>query len=168
MAISMDLLNGFEELAVEKEHSQLKVPIMHVELSLNARFFLRGGETGYCGLLIDSVKGSGLRGRLAAAAAKSYIGRTIYVFLSEIDGGKKLITVPALFEKEPTFDEKLDLSDLVIKTYYHNDFKRSAQEIYEEHLNALSGREISIDEERIRSSLLELPGKCIEILRSYR
>jgi hypothetical protein len=164
----MDILNGFEELSVDKEHSQLTVPIMHVELSLNARYFLRGGETGYCRLLIDGVKGSGLRGKLAAAAARSYIGRTIYVFISEVDSGKKLITVPALFEKEPTFDEKLDLSDLVIKTYYHNDFKRTAQEVYEEHLNALSGREISNDEDRIRSSLLELPKKGIEILKSYR
>lgn len=164
----MDPLNGFEELPVDKEHSQLKVPIMHVELSLNARYFMMHGKTGYCGLLIDGVKGSGLRGRLAATAARSYIGRTIYVFLSEIDGGKKLITVPALFEKEPAFDEKLDLSGLVIKTYYHNDFKRTAQEVYEEHLNALAGREISIDEDRIRSSLLELPKKGIEILRSYR
>jgi hypothetical protein len=165
----MDLLNGFEELAVDKEHSWLMVPIMHVELSLNARYFMKRGETGYCGLSIDSVKGRGLRGRLAAAAAKSYIGRTIYVFITEIDGGKKLITVPALFEKEPTFDEKLDLSDLVIKTYYHNDFKITAQEVYEEHLNALAGRKISIDdEERMRSSLLELPKKGIEILKSYR
>jgi hypothetical protein len=164
----MDLLNGFEELAVDKEHSWLMVPIMHVELSLNARYFMKRGETGYCGLLIDSVKGSGLRGRLAAAAAKSYIGRTIYVFISEVDGGKKLITVPALFEKEPTFDEKLDLSDVIIKTYYHNDFKRTAQEVYGEHLNALAGREISIDEDRMRSKLLELPKKGIEILKSYR
>jgi hypothetical protein len=164
----MDLLNGFEELAVDKEHSWLFVPIMHVELSLNARYFLRGGETGYCGLLIDDVNGSGLRGRLAAAAAKSYIGRTIYVFISEVDGGKKLITVPALFEKEPTLDEKLDMSDLIIKTYYHNDFKRTAQEVYEEHLNALARRKISIDVDRLRSNLLELPRKGIEILKSYR
>lgn len=164
----MDLLNGFKELCVDKEHSQLTVPIMHVELSLNTRYFMMGGETGYCRLLIDDVKGSGLRGRLAAAAAKSYIGRTIYVFISQVDGGKKLITVPALFEKEPTFDEKLDLSDLIIKTYYHNDFKRTAQEVYEEHLNALVGRKISNDEDRIRSSLLELPKKGIEILKSYR
>ncbi|MCZ7401777.1 MAG: hypothetical protein O8C61_06120 [Candidatus Methanoperedens sp.] len=164
----MDILDGFEELSVDKEHSQLTVPIMHVELSLNARYFMKRGEIGYCGLLIDSVKGSGLRGMLAAAAAKSYIGRTIYVFISEVDGGKKLITVPALFEKEPTFDEKLDLSDLIIRTYYHNDFKISAKEVYEEHLNALAGREISNDEDRIRSSLLELPIKGIEILKSYR
>ncbi|HEX7576151.1 MAG TPA: hypothetical protein VF360_07200 [Candidatus Methanoperedens sp.] len=164
----MDILNGFEELAVDKEHSQLTVPIMHVELSLNARYFMKRGEMGYCGLLIDGVKGSGLRGRLAAAAARSYIGRTIYVFISDVDGGKKLITVPALFEKEPTFDEKLDLSNLIISTYYHNDFKRTAQEVHEEHLKALAGREISIDEDRIRSSLLELPKKGIEILKSYR
>jgi hypothetical protein len=164
----MDILNGFEELVVDKEHSRLNVPVMHVELSLYARYFMKQGEMGYCGLLIEDVKGSGLRGRLAAAAAKSYIGRTIYVFLSEVDGGKKLITVPALFEKEPTFDEKLDLSELVIKTYYHNDFRRTVQEVYEEHLSALAGKEISIDDERIRSDLLELPKKGIEILKSYR
>jgi len=164
----MDILNGFEELLVDKEHSRLIVPIMHVELSLDVRYFMKRGEMGYCELLIEGVKGSGLTGRLAAAAAKSYIGRTIYVFISEVDGGKKLITVPALFEKEPTFDEKLDLSDLIIKTYYHNDFKRTAREVYEEHLNALKGREILIDENRIRSSLLELPKKGIEILKSYR
>ena len=81
---------------------------------------------------------------------------------------RKWIKVPALFEKEPTFDEKLDLSDLIIKTYYHNDFKRTAQEVYGEHLNALAGREISIDDDRIRSSMLELPKKGIEILKSYR
>jgi len=164
----MDILDGFKELSVDKEHSQLIVPIMHVELSLNVRYFMKQGEMGYCGLLIDGVKGSGLRGRLAAAAAQSYIGRTIYVFISEVDGGKKFITVPALFEKEPTFDEKLDLSDLIIKTYYHNDFKRTAKEVCEEHLTALAGRKISIDEDKIRSSLLELPKKGIEILKSYR
>ncbi len=164
----MDILKDFEELAVDKERSHLKVPIMHMELSLNARYFLKRGKTGYCGLLIDGVKGNGLRGRLAAAAAKSYIGRTIYVFISEVDDGTKLITVPALFEKEPTFNEELDLSGLIIKTYYHNDFMRTAQEVYEEHFSALAGREISIDEDRIRSSLLELPAKGIEILKSYR
>jgi|GEM_PF-959694 len=164
----MDILNGFEELSVDKDHSRLIVPIMHVELSLNARYFLKEGKMGYCGLLIDGAEGSGLRGKLAAAAAKSYIGRTIYVFISEIKGGKKLITVPALFEKEPTFDEKLDLSDLFIKTYYHNDFKKTALEVYEEHLNALAGKEILNDKEKIRSSLLELPKKGIEILKSYR
>jgi hypothetical protein len=164
----MDILNGYEELAVDKEHSWLTVPIMHVELSLIVRYFMKLGETGYCGLVIDSVKGSGLKGRLAAAVAKSYIGRTIYIFLTEINGGKKLITVPALFEKEPTFDKKLDLSGLIIKTYYHNDFKRTAQEVYAEHLNALAGKEISIDEGRMRSNLLELPKKGIEILKSYR
>ncbi|MFA4956544.1 MAG: hypothetical protein WC556_06175 [Candidatus Methanoperedens sp.] len=164
----MDLLNGFEELAVDKEYSQLTVPIMHVELSLNVRYFLKRGEMGYCGLLIYGVKGSGFTGRLAAAAAKSYIGRTIYVFISQVDSGKKLITVPALFEKEPTFDEKLDLSDIIIRTYYHNDFKITAKEVYEEHLKALAGRVISIDEDRIRSDLLELPKKGIEILKSYR
>lgn len=164
----MDILNGFEELSVDKEHSQLTVPIMHVELSLNVRYFLKRGEMGYCGLFIKGIKGHGLTGRIAASAAKSYIGRTIYIFISEVDGGKKLITVPALFEKEQKFDEKLDLIDLIINTYYHNDFMRTVQEVYEEHLNALAGRKISKDEDRIRSSLLELPKKGIEILKSYR
>ena len=164
----MDTLNGFEELSVDKEHSQVKVPIMHVELVLNARYFIKGGEIGYCGLLINGVKGSGLTGRLAAAAAKNYIGRTIFCFVSQTSEGKKLITVPALFEKEPAFDEKLDLSDLIIKTYYHNDFKKSALEVYSEHLNALIGKQISNNKDNLKINLLELPRKGIEILKSYK
>jgi hypothetical protein len=164
----MDMFEGFEEFPVDKEHSEIKVPIMHVELSLNVRYFIKGGEIGYCGLLINGVKGNGLRGKLAAAAAKGYIGRTIFVFLSKIDGGKKLITVPALFEKEPVFDRKLDLSDLIIKTYYHNDFKKTVLEVYKEHLNALMGKKISNDKDQLKISLLELPKKGIEILKSYR
>ncbi len=164
----MDTLNGFEELSVDKEHSQVKVPIMHVELVLDARYFIKGGEIGYCGLLINSVKGSGLTGRLAAAAAKKYIGRTIFCFISKTCEGKKLITVPALFEKEPAFDEKLDLSDLIINTYFHNDFKRSAQEVHTEHLTASTGKQILNDRDDLKKSLLELPGKGIEILKSYR
>ncbi|MFZ3384724.1 MAG: hypothetical protein WA144_12435 [Candidatus Methanoperedens sp.] len=164
----MDNLNSFEELSVDKEHSQVKVPIMHVELALNARYFINGGEIGYCSLLINGVKGSGLRGRLAAVAAKNYIGRTIFCFLSKTSEGKKLITVPALFEKEPAFDEKLDMSDLIINTYYHNDFKISGQEVHKEHLNALKGKQISNDKENLKKSLLELPKKGIEILKAYR
>jgi hypothetical protein len=141
---------------------------MHVELALNARYFINSGEIGYCGLLINGVKGSGLTGRLAAVAAKNYIGRMIYCFVSHTIEGKKLITVPALFEKEPAFDGKLDLSDLIINTYYHNDFKRSAQEVHTEHLNALTGKQISKDKDDLKKSLLELPKKGIEILKSYR
>jgi hypothetical protein len=118
--------------------------------------------------MINGVKGSGLRGRLAAAAAKSYVERTIYIFISEISEGKKLITVPALYEKEPSFDGKLDLSDLIIKTYYHNEFKISAIEVYNEHLNALLGKQISDNKDKLKISLLDLPRKGIEILKSYR
>lgn len=164
----MDILDGFEELSVDKEHSEVNVPIMRVELALNARYFIKGGEIGYCGLLIHSVKGSGITGRIAAAAAKSYIGRNIFIFISELDESKKLITVPALFEKEPVFDEKLDLSDLIIKTYYHNDFKKTAGEVYSEHLNALIGKRISHNKDNLKMSLLELPRKGIEILKSYK
>ena len=164
----MDILEGFEELSVDKEHSEIKVPIMRVELALNVRYFIKGGEIGYCGLMINGVKGSGITGRLAAAAAKSYMGRTIFIFLSELDESKKLITVPALFEKEPAFDEKLDLSDLIIKTYYHNDFKKSALEVYSEHLNALIGKQISNNKDNLKINLLELPRKGIQILKSYK
>jgi len=163
----MDILDGFEEFPVDKEHSEIKVPIMHVELSLNVRYFIKGGEIGYCGLLINGVRGSGLTGKIAAAAAKGYIGKTIFVFLSRIDDGKKLITVPALFEKEPEFDRKLDISDLVIKTYYHDDFKKTAQEVYKEHLNALIGKKISNEKDQLKINILELPKKGIEILKSY-
>lgn len=164
----MNTLEGFEELSVGKEHSEVKVPIMHVELALKARYFIKDGEIGYCSLLINDIKGSGLTGKLAAAAAKSYVGRTICVFISEISEGKKLITVPALFEKEPSFDGKLDLSNLIIKTYYHNEFKKNANEVYNEHLSALIGKQISNNKDNLKINLLELPKKGIEILKSYR
>ncbi len=164
----MDNIEGFEELQVGKEHSEVKVPIMHVELAMSVRYFIKGGEIGYCGLMINGVKGSGLRGRLAAAAAKSYVGRTIYIYLSEVSEGKKLITVPALFEKEPSFDGKVDLSDMIIKTYYPDEFKKSAIEVCNEHVNALIGKQISHNKDKLRISLLELPKKGIEILKSYR
>ncbi len=164
----MDTLEGFEELSVGKERSEVKVPIMHVELALKVRYFIKGGEIGYCSLLICDVKGSGLTGKLAAAAAKSYIGRNICIFISEISEGKKLITVPALFEKEPSFDGKLDLSDLVIKTYYHNEFKKNAIEVYNEHLNALIGKQIANNKDTLMINLLELPKRGIEILKSYK
>ncbi len=164
----MDILDGFDELKVENQHSEIKVPVMHMELSLRARYFLNGNGVGYCGLLIDGVNGRGLRGCIEAAAAKAYVGRTIFVFLSELDDGKKLITVPSLFEKEPSFNGSIDLSNLVIKTYYHNEFKKTVQEVYKEHLDALIGKKICNDNENLRRDILELPKKGIEILKAYR
>jgi hypothetical protein len=163
----MDILDGFEELTANGQRSEIKVPLMHVELSFKVRYFMNI-RVGYCGLLISGVKGIGLKGKIEAVAAKAYIGRTVYVFLSELNDGKKLITVPALFEKEPIFDEKLDLSDLVINTYFHADFKKSPQEVYKEHMCALIGKEISNDIDRLRRDILELPAKGIEILKSYK
>ena len=163
----MDILDAFEELVVDKKRSEIKIPIMHVELSLSVRYFL-GKGVGYCGLLINGVNGKGLRGCIEAAAAKAYVGRTIFVFLSELEDGKKLITVPALFEKEPSFDEKVDLSELIINTYYHDDFKKTVQEVYKEHKDALIGKKICDDKDCLCSSILELPERGIEILKSYR
>jgi len=164
----MDILAGFEELAVDKQHSEITVPVMHLELLLSVRYFLNRSGVGYCGLLINAVNGKGLRGSIEAAAAKAYIGRTIFVFLSELDDGKKLITVPALFEKEPSFDEKIDLSGLIINAYYHDDFKKPAHEVYKEHKDALIGKNICNDMDCLCSSILELPEKGIEILKSYK
>jgi hypothetical protein len=163
----MDILDGFEELTANGQRSEIKVPLMHVELSFKVRYFMNI-RVGYCGLLISGVKGIGLKGKIEAVAAKAYIGRTVYVFLSELNDGKKLITVPALFEKEPIFDEKLDLSDLVINTYFHADFKKTPQEVHKEHMCALIGKEISNDKDSLRRSILELPAKGIEILKSYK
>ncbi len=164
----MDILDGFEEITVDTEHSQINVPIMRVELSLKVSYFIKDGEMGYCGLLINGVRGNGLTGKLAAAAVKAYVGRTIYIFLSEIAGGIKLITVPALYEKEPTYDGKVDLSNMIIKTYYHSDFKKSAAQVQQEHLNALIGKKIMYDKDHLKISLLDLPRKGIEILKSYK
>ena len=161
-------LKGFEELAVDKQQSEIKVPVMHVELSLSVRYFLNSAGVGYCGLLINGVEGKGLTGMIEAAAVRAYVGRTIFVFLSELEDGKKLITVPALFEKEPSFDSNVDLSGLVINTYYHDDFKKSAQEVYKEHMDALAGKKICGDRDCLCRSILELPQKGIDILRSYR
>jgi hypothetical protein len=160
-------LNGFEELEVDKQRSEIKIPVMDVELSLSVRYFL-GKGVGYCGLLINGVNGKGLAGRIKAGAARAYIGRIIFVFLSELDDGKKLITVPALFEKEPSFDEKVDLSGLVINTYYHDDFKKPAQDVYREHIGALAGKKICSDRDCLSTGILGLPEKGIEILKSYR
>lgn len=164
----MDILDGFEEIAADKQRSEIKVPLMHVELSFSVRYFLSRAGVGYCGLLISGVKGQGLRGKVEAVAAKSFIGRTVFVFLSELDDGKTLVTVPSLFEKEPTFDEKFNLDDFIINTYFHNDFKKTPQEVYQEHMCALAGKKVSGDRERLYSGILELPEKGIEILRSYR
>ena len=164
----MDMLDGFEEIAPDEQRSEIKVPLMHVELFFKDRYFLNRAGVGYCGLLISGVKGKGLRGKVEAVAAKSFIGRSFFVFLTELEDRKKLVTVPALFEKEPTFDEKLDLDDFIINTYFHNDFKKTPQEVYHEHMCALIGKKISKDEEHLCSSILELPVKGIEILRSYR
>lgn len=163
----MDILDGFEEIAADKQRSEVKVPLMHVELSFSVRYFLNRAGVGYCGLLISGIKGMGLKGKVEAVAAKRFIGRTVFVFLSELDDGKKLVTVPALFEKEPTFDERFDLDDLIVNTYFHADFKKTAQEVHQEHMCALAGRKISEDRERLYSDILELPAKGIEILRSY-
>ena len=163
----MEILDGFLELEVDKQHSDIRLPIMHVELTLKVRYFTNGSGVGYCSLLIDGVRGKGLTGMIEAAAAKSYVGRTILVFLSELNNGKKLITVPALFEKQPTFDGKLDLSALDIKTYFHNEFKKTPQEVYKEHLDALIGKKVSNDNDGLKNSILELPEKGIEILKSY-
>ncbi len=164
----METLNGFEEIAVDKQRSEIKIPVMHIELSFNIRYFRNESGVGYCGLLINGIKGNGLRGKVEAAAAKAYLGRTIFIFLSETDDGKKLITVPSLFEKEPSFDRKIDLSDFIINTYFQDDFKKTPQEVYKEHMNALTGRNIRTDSDNLRSSILELPIKGLEILRSYR
>ncbi|NJD77436.1 MAG: hypothetical protein FIB08_10145 [Candidatus Methanoperedens sp.] len=164
----MNKLNGFKELSADEHRSEFKIPVMRVELSLKVRYFLNDSGTGYCGLLIKEVKGNGLRGRVQAAVAKDYIGRTILIFLTELDDGKKLITVPALFEKEPCFDKSVDLSDLIIKTYYHDDLRKTPQEVHKEHMNALVGRKISADKEHLIRSILDLPGRGLEILRSFR
>jgi hypothetical protein len=164
----MDSLEGFLELNADNQHSEIKVPVMQVELSVRVRYFLNGEGVGYCGLLINEVNGKGFRGSIEAAAAKAFVGRTIFVFLSELDDGKKLITVPALFEKEPTFNGNIDLSGLVIKTYYPDGFKKTSQDVYKEHLNALIGKKICNDKDCLSNDLLELPKKGIEILKAFK
>ncbi len=164
----MDSLDGFLELKADNQPSEIKVPVMQVELSLRVRYFLNGNGVGYCELLIDGVNGKGLRGTIEAAAAKAYVGRKIFVFLSELDDGKKLITVPALFEKEPSFNGSIDLSNLVIKTYYHSYFKKTSEEVYKEHMDALIGKKICNDKDCLCKDILELPKKGIEILKAFK
>ncbi len=164
----MEILDGFQELAVDRQHAEIKIPIMQMELYLKVRYFTNSSGVGYCGLLVADVRGKGLRGMIEAAAAKTYVGRTIFVFLSELDNGKKLITVPALFEKEPTYNGNVDLKDLDIKTYYHGDLKKTPQEVYREHMDALTGKKIRNDRACLCKSIIELPAKGIQILKSYR
>ncbi len=164
----MDVLKDFAEIAADKQHAEIKMPVMHVELSLKVRYFISQSGVGYCALLIDGVKGKGLRGKVESAAAKVYVGRAVLIFLSLLDGGKKIITVPALFEKEPTFNAKVDLSNFIINAYYHDNLKKTPEEVYNEHLNVLKDKKISNDTDNLYKSILELPGEGLEILRSYR
>ena len=52
----MDILDGFLELEVDKQHSEIRLPIMHVELSMKVRYFTNDSGVGYCGLLIEEVR----------------------------------------------------------------------------------------------------------------
>jgi len=160
------MLDGFEEFPVDKSIRKIKVPIMHVELSLNVRYFIRGRDR----LLraVDQwVRGSGLTGKLAAAAQKIISGGR-YLFFYHRSMAGKTNYCSCIIWKGPAFDAKLDISDLIIKTYYHDDFKKTVQDVYKEHLNALIGKKISNDNDQLKISLLELPRKGIEILKSYR
>lgn len=164
----MEALEDFTEIKAVDRDSEMKVPIMHVELSFKVRYFLNSSGVGYCSLSIRGVNGKGLRGMIEAAAAKSYIGRTIFVFMSELEDGKKLVTVPALFEKETSFDESVNLSEFIVNTYFSDDFKKTPQEILKEHMDALKGKKTINDSDFLCKSILELPKKGLEILRSSR
>lgn len=164
----MGVLQGFEEIEVEEQQSRMKVPVMHIELSLNVRFFINDGDVGYCDLLIADVKGKGLKGMLEASVASKFKERSVLVFLSLLEDGNKLITVPSLFEKEPSFDTKVDLSGLVINTYFPDDFKKTADEVHEIHLEKLTGKKIHNNRDVLRREIRELPGKGIEILKGYK
>ncbi len=160
-------LSGFEEIIVDKQDCDFKIPVMHIELCILIRYFMNNSGVGYCSLLINNAAGKGIKGMIEAAAAKAYIGRKIFVFLSELDNGKKLLTLPALFEKDPSFDGKADLNNFILNTYYHADFKRSPAEIYEEHMKALKDKKVSKDNNNLRKSILELPKTSIELLKHY-
>jgi hypothetical protein len=110
----MDDLEYFKELAVDIQHSEIKIPIMDIELNLSVKYFLNDSGVGYCSLLINKIHASGMKGNIEAAAVESYVGRSIFIFLSELDNGLKLITVPALFENQSCFDEKIDLSNFIV------------------------------------------------------
>lgn len=159
------ILKDFEEIIVDKPHSEMKISIMHVEISFEVRYFLNTSGIGYCSLLIKGVKGKGLKGIIEAAAVRAYIGRSIYVFLSELENGRKLITVPALFEKDTELKE---VDGFIINTYYPDDLNRALQDIYREHINAIKDKAILKENNNLQKSLMELPEKGIEILRSIK
>lgn len=164
----MGVLQGFEEIEVEKQQSNLIVPMMHVELFLNVRYFINHGDVGYCDLLIADVKGKGFQGMMEAAVASKFKGRSILVFLSLLENGDKLITVPSLFEKEPSFDKKVNLSGLTVNTYYPDDLRKTAEEVQRIHVENLKEKEIKNDRDVLCRELCELPGKGIEILKGYK
>jgi hypothetical protein len=164
----MENLQGFEEIEVEKQQSQMKVPVMHLELSLNVRYFINNGDVGYCALLIADVKGKGFKGMMEASVASKFKERSVLVFLSLLEDGNKLITIPSLFEKEPSFDNKVDLSGLIINTYYPDDFRITADEVHGIHLEKLKGRNIHNNRDEIRLEICKLPGRGIEILKGYK
>jgi hypothetical protein len=164
----MEVLQGFEEIEVEKQQSRINVPVMHLELSLNVRYFINNGDVGYCDLLIADVKGKGFKGMMEASVASKFKGRSVLVFLSLLEDGDKLITVPSLFEKEPSFDNKVDLSGLIINTYYPDDFRKTADEVQGIHLEKLTGKNINNNRDVLRREICELPSKGIEILKGYK
>jgi hypothetical protein len=163
----MGVLQGFEEIEVEIQQSHIKVPVMHLELSFNVRYFINDGDVGYCDLLIADVQGKGFQGMMEAAVASKFKGRSVLVFLSLLEDGDKLITVPSLFEKEPSFDKKVDLSGLIINTYYPDDFRKTADEVQGLHLEKLKGKNIHNNRDVLRREIRELPNKGIEILKGY-
>ncbi|MCZ7358122.1 MAG: hypothetical protein O8C66_09400 [Candidatus Methanoperedens sp.] len=164
----MDDLDYFKELAADIQHSEINIPIMDIELTLSVKYFLNDSGVGYCSLLINKIHASGLKGNIEAAAAEAYVGRSIFIFLSELDDGLKLITVPALFEKQSCLDEKIYLANFIVNAYYPADFKKTAHEVYEEHMNALIGKKIRKDVAYLSRSILNLPTIALEILRCYR
>ena len=164
----MGVIEGFEEIEVEEEQSQIKVPVMHIELSLDVRYFINHGDVGYCDLLLADVKGKGLQGMLEASVASKFKGRSVLVFLSLLEDSDKLITVPSLFEKEPSFDKKVDLSGLIINPYYPDDFRKTADEVHLIHLEMLKGRNIHNNRDVLQREVRDLPGKGIEILKGYK
>lgn len=164
----MGVLQGFEEIDVEEQQSRIKVPVMHIELSLNVRYFINDGDVGYCDMLIADVKGKGFQGMMEASVASKFKERSVLVFLSLLEDGDKLITVPSLFEKEPSLDKKVDLSGLIINTYFPDDFRMTADEVHGIHLEKLTGKNIHNNRDVLRREIRELPSKGIEILKGYK
>jgi hypothetical protein len=109
-----------------------------------------------------------MKGNIEAAAVEAYVGRSIFIFLSELENGRKLITVPALFEKQSCLDKKIDLSNFIINAYYPVDFTKTAREVYEEHMKALISKKIRKDVAHLSRSILNLPTIALEILSCYR